>query len=537
MNAEDRFDAQVRAALEWHADAVAEQASSVDRAVRQVAARVGPDARDRGGRVVLRPAPDRGLRLVLVALLLALLLAVAMSVGADLFRPPLQGPRFGFDAECLQAPDDQVVYTVAGGDVPMILYADGRLVEVLNDPGDTRAAMFDGMGGNERRLSPAGIDLLRERVASVVPAAGCRHLRSVEAIGELHAETAVGHVELSWHPSNPGRRLTAEEESEAEALEEALAAPETWLPASAWLALEEQFVAPEEWLVIVEVTPTGLPPGSEVALTTGDVLSGSDPRYARVQMPGGVAPAAFGEVVTTRDTTTVRCGVVDEAAARELAGSLDALPLAMHDEEELYTEDLSARVFIYIATGYPQAADCEAIATVAPEPTPTPPSTPRPEDDLAGVEPCSLVPRAVDDMLGGITERASEPAFVDFGAPARTCFIRELSEFGHAATRLAVTLYPRSTDLDDAAGLASAVLGGGHVADTVNGTPVWINDCLAEALECSGAAVVSSGPHALVIEAPADPVGGGAGIGLDQVRRIIEAIVAASPAPLDGEQP
>lgn len=235
--------------------------------------------------------------------------------------------------------------------------------------------------------------------------------------------------------------------------------------------------------------------------------------------------AAFGEVVTTRDTTTVRCGVVDEAAARELAGSLNALPLAMHDEEELYTEDLSARVFIYIATGYPQAADCEVIATVTPEPTPAPPATPRAGDDLAGVEPCGLVPQAVDDMLGGTTERASEPAFVDFGAPARTCFIREVSEFGHAATHLAVTLYPRSTDLDDAAGLASAVLGGGHVADTVNGTPVWFNDCLAEALACSGAAVVSSGPHALVIEAPGDPVGGGPGMTLEQIRRVIAAIV------------
>ena len=116
--------------------------------------------------------------------------------------------------------------------------------------------------------------------------------------------------------------------------------------------------------------------------------------------------------MAVRDRTTVRCGILDTNDARRLSESLDALALKMHDEEPLYTTDLTSRVFIYIATGYPREPDCAAagrnVETLPDPPTAFP--TPGPDDDLAGVDPCSLLPASVDAMFGSGVMREARPS-------------------------------------------------------------------------------------------------------------------------------
>jgi hypothetical protein len=506
MNGDERFDQLLRAALEWQADDAARHVPSMERSVRHLAERLGPEPERARPPISLRADTGRGLLLITVLLLLALV-AVAVAIGAQfLLRPPFEPPRFGFDGQCFTPDGDGIVYSAIVDDQPLVLYEDGRLISLRSAAGETRSALLETAGGLERRLSRRGIDLILDRVAETIPEPGCRHLRAAESTGEISVFTPAGLVELSWHPSNSGRRLTAEEEVAAEALDLALAQPETWLPADAWQAVTPERIAPERWLAMVELTPSGFGPGDEVPLSTGGLLEGSDPRYARVVLPGGQVPAEFGEEVAVRDGTAVRCGVLETADARRLSDSLDALPLAMHDEEELFTEDLTSRVFIYIATAYPEEPDCleqgrDMQAAADPDPSPAPPSpTPGPADDLAEVDPCSLLPVSVDEMFGPGVVRERQASTLALGAPAQSCDLVSQAESMSRTIHATVTLYPRSVSQATAAGLALSVFGGGLVEDTVAGQPAWINECLAATLPCPGAIAAWSDPYLLVVE-------------------------------------
>ena len=534
MNGDERLDQLLRSALGWQADEAARAVPSLERSVRRLAERLGPESGRVGPRVFARSGSGRGVQLVFAVLLLLGLLLAAVAIGSQLvFRPSIDPPPFGYDAECFTPPLDGIVYTafVFAEDVPVVLYEDGLLVKILNDPGETRSAMFNGMGGLERRLSPRGIELIQARVAETLPEPGCRHLRAATSTGELSIFTAAGLVELSWHPSNSGRRLTADEEASAESLEQALAAPETWLPPEAWLDPTEVEVRPDRWLAIVELTPSGFAPGEEVALSTGGLLNGSDPRYERVVLPNGQEPAEFGEQVAVRDVTTVRCGILDTDDARRLTDSLDALPLGMHDEEELFTEDLTSRVFIYVATGYPQEPDCATIggSGTPADPTPSPPSTPGPEDDLTGLDPCSLLPVSVDAAFGSGVVREVRPSTLSMGSPARSCYVVTHAGFAPSKQHAALTLYPRSVDAQSAAALALSVFGGGLVEETIGGRPAWVNECLAAALPCAGAIALWTDPYFIVLEFDRDVAGGPPVTTLATATSIADTVVLGLP--------
>ena len=529
MNGDERFDQLLRAALEWQADDAARRVPSMEQSVRRLADRLGTEPERARPPISLRADTGRGLQLITVLLLLALV-AVAVAIGAQLLlRPPFEPPRFGFDGQCFTPDGDGIVYTAIVDDQPLVLYEDGRLIRLLSATGETRSAILDTAGGLERRLSRRGMDLVLDRVAETIPEPGCRHLRAAESTGEISVFTPAGLVELSWHPSNSGRRLTAEEELAAEALELALAQPETWLPADAWQAVTPERIAPDRWLAMVELTPSGFGPGDEVPLSTGGLLEGSDPRYTRVALPGGQEPAEFGEEVAVRDGTVVRCGVLETADARRLSDSLDALPLAMHDEEELFTEDLTSRVFIYIATAYPKDPDCleqgrEMQAAADPSPAP-PSSTPGPADDLAEIDPCSLLPVSVDEMFGSAAVRERQASTLALGAPAQSCNLVTRAEFSPGTIHATLTLYPRSVSEGTAAGLAVSVFGGGLVEETIAGRSVWVNECLAATLPCAGAIAAWSDPYFLVVEFDRPFAGEPPTTSLATARSILEAVL------------
>jgi hypothetical protein len=516
----DGFDQVLRSALEWRADEAARELPSLERSVRRLAERLGSDPERLSPIVVARTGSGRGVQLAFVVLLLLALLAAALAIGSRfVFRPSIEPPPFGYEGECLTPESEGLVYMGFVGDVPVVLYEDGLFVKVLNNPGETRSAIFEGMGGLERRLSPRGIELIHERVAETLPEPGCRHLRAETSTGEISIFTAQGLVELSWHPSNSGRRLTTAEEAAAESLEQALATPETWLPAEAWIDATERKVTPDRWLVMVELTPTLLPPGK-------------DPRYSKVVLPDGQEPTEFGEQVATREGTTVRCGVLDTDDARRLSESLDALPLKMHDEEPLYTEDLASRVFIYIATGYPREPDCGAAGRnmeTPPNPTPTALPTPGPDDDLAGVDPCSLMPASVDAMFGSGVVREARPSTLAMGTPARSCYVVTSAEFAPSKQHAALTLYPRSVDAESATALALSVFGGGLVEETIAGRPAWVNECLASALQCTGAIAAWSDPYFIVIEFDRAEFGSSVETTLTKARSVADTVIVSLP--------
>lgn len=229
----------------------------------------------------------------------------------------------------------------------------------------------------------------------------------------------------------------------------------------------------------------------------------------------------------------VRCGVLETADARRLSDSLDALPLAPQDEEELFTEDLSSRVFIYIATAYPQEPDCleqgrvmEAAAN--PSPAPLPP-TPGPGDDLAGIDPCSLLPTSVDAEFGPETVRERRVSTLALGAPAQSCDIVTPAEFAPGTLHATLTLYPRSVRQDSAAGLALSVFGGGLVEDAIAGRPVWMNECLAATMPCAGAIATSLDGYFFVIEFDRGFPGEPSATSLATARSVLEAVHSSRP--------
>lgn len=532
MNADERFDQQLRAALEWQADEAARRVPSLERSVARLADRLGPEPA-RPPVIGIRSGSGRGVQLVFAVILLAILLAAALAIGSLLqTRPTIEPPRFGFAGACFGDRLDGAVASISEDDSSIVIYEDGRHTTFLGTTGATRSEIFE-TGGIERRLTERGIELILARVAETLPEPGCRHLRSETATGQIAVFTPDGLIELSWHPSNNGRRLTADEEADAEALQLALTEPEAWLPNEGLVERTPRRETSERWLVFVELMPSGFGPGEEVTTSTGDVLRGSDPRYARVVLPGGQQPAEFGEEVAVRDGASVRCGVLGTEDARRLSDSLDALPLAMHDEEELFTEDLTSRVFIYIATSYPAEPDCAAAGEgqVPPEPTPEPaPPTPDPAHDLAGVDPCDLIPASVDALFGDDVRRESHPSSLPLGTPARACTLLTGAEFAPSTSHLVVTLYPQSVDAEAADVLAMAIMGGGSVEETIAGRPAWVNDCWAAAgLSCRGAIAFWSGRYLLVAEFPGQFPGEASTTTPETGRSIVGAIVEGLP--------
>jgi hypothetical protein len=546
VNGTPDFDRQVRAALEWQADERARRAPTLSESARHVAERLGPQPTRIVPVIVARSGTGRSIQLVFVVALLLAVVAIAIAIGSQVLRTlpvPFEPVPFGFGGPCDAPPDDELVYTVVDEDSPTTLYGDGRLVRAPLNPGDTRSAIFEGQDTFERRLSPLGIERIRERIEAT-ELAGCRYLRAASTSGQITVHGPDGVATLYWHPSNGSgqflRQATPEEEAAAADLYAALEHPETWLPADAWIDDVEQRVRPERWYVIVELSDSGLRPGDVYTTSTGLVLDGADPRYRRVVMPGGVEPAEFGmEIPAIGGAPRARCGVVTTADAQALAASLDALPLAMHDEEQLFTEDMTTSVFIYVVAATPNEPDCALFAEqrgVGGEPTATPRPSSHPEDDLAAIDPCSLVPAAVDGMLEAET-RETRDATVTIGKPARSCVLLALPPppaFPVPARLAAVTLYPRTVDEASAAALALSVLGGTPIAETIAGRPVWLNTCLAAAQPCGAAAVAWADGRLLVFELdpppsddPSEPMSAGSPVPIELARGVLDATLAS----------
>ncbi|HSL76985.1 MAG TPA: hypothetical protein VK867_08575, partial [Candidatus Limnocylindrales bacterium] len=420
MNFDDRLDRDVRNALEWRAEHRARRAPNLTESSSVVAMRIAPGGRRIEPVVVGRPTSNRSLQFLVVALLLLGVAIAAWVVGAPQLRQsvPFQPVPFGFAGPCDEPADESIVYSVYADETPTTLFRDGLLLTSLQRADGTRIDFFGTQDTLQRRLNDRGIRLVEERIAAS-DISGCRYLRASVTSGEIRLSTPDGPAALFWHPANGAgqflRSMTPQEERAATELMTSLRSPEAWLPDDAWTDSVERRLTPDQWYVLVDVSPSGYGPGDRVTLSTGEVLNGSDPRYELVVLPGGQEPATFGALLpAAAGQPRTRCGVVSTAEARALAESLDSIPLAMDDVEELFTTDLRTKVFVYIASAAPHPPDCARLVTerqrMAAAPPTTPLATPGPADDFAWVDPCNLLPPSAEELIPGATDRRKGPA-------------------------------------------------------------------------------------------------------------------------------
>jgi hypothetical protein len=154
------------------------------------------------------------------------------------------------------------------------------------------------------------------------------------------------------------------------------------------------------------------------------------------------------------------------------------------------------------------------------------PATPGPGDDLAGIDPCSLLPSSVDKMFGPDAVREQGASTLALGVPAQSCTLVTPAPFSPGTHHASLTLYPRSVSAESAALLALSVFGGGLIEDTVAGRSVWINECLAATLPCTGALAAWSDPYFIVIEFDRSSWGEPSTTSLATARSVLEAVLS-----------
>jgi hypothetical protein len=536
-----RLDQLIRASLDWQAEQDARLAPSLETSARRVAERLGPQSTGLRSVVTLRRDPGGSLQLFLVVILLAAL-AAAIAVGSGLIRLPQPPPDlrpFGVGGMCSStAPADGVVFRVQTADVPITLYEDGSLVTDRTSTGQTKLSAITGIEYAERRLSPAGIAMIRDRIAAAGVVEGCRSIRTRESTGSIIVPTTEGFGELYWNPQvgqyRFARFASSEEETAASDLAEALEHPEAWLPDDAWADLPGDRIAPTHWVVLVRLIPTDMHRGAGVGLPDGTLLDGSDPRYAGVILPDGQEPSTFGAPVPAALTgphegASYRCGMLDTEDAIRLAESLDSMALGTHDEGDLYTTDLSLAVFIGIRPSVPAGHDCES--TIADlvrsgqwtEPPSPGPGLPAPE--LDGRDPCALVPPSVDVHLGGVTTRRPRPPELEIGLPGAACHLVRTRTMDFELRRAVVSFYKGVVDHDGASEIALSILGDLAAEESVRARPSWVNACLASSQPCAGAIAVWSDPYFIVIDFGRDAAGAYTDVTPDTARAIAGEIV------------
>ena len=503
MNTDERFDLELREALGWQAERVSRRTASLEASSRAVAKRLG------SGPTITSPLLDgpqtsRGVRVLVVAILIVLLTAAILAVGSRLLLPPsnpIQPGPLGFARECSPSLPQSATLRYELADSSTTLYSSGLLVTDRSTIGPTRSSIVTGAAFDVRRLTERGRDLVVERVASMGLSAGCRTIATSGIAGSLRIRLGDAVAELGWAPPGAGAEAgpgtsdapTAREERVAE-IEEALRSLDAWLPADAWIERDVRLVAPDSWLITIGALPTEYVPGDRLDLPDGPFIDGSDPRYTEVDLPGGVTPLEFGEEQPLPgrigEGSIQRCGTVSTIDALALAESLDAMPLGADGYGDMFTEDLAWAVGIEIRPVDPGGLDCAAEAADALAAQSSPPPGPEPSGDLADVDPCSLVSSAVLDGLGA---EAFGPvrSTLALGTPARACAVTGAGGAGFASRLASLSLYPRTVDQSGAGTLAAEALAGVAESRPLGDGIAWANACM-DAVQAPCARVVGA---------------------------------------------
>jgi hypothetical protein len=129
-------------------------------------------------------------------------------------------------------------------------------------------------------------------------------------------------------------------------------------------------------------------------------------------------------------------------------------------------------------------------------------------------------------MFGPDAVREQGASTLALGVPAQSCTLVTPAPFSSGTHHASLTLYPRSVSAESAALLAPSVFGGGLIEDTVAGRSVWINECLAATLPCTGALAAWSDPYFIVIEFDRSSWGEPSTTSLATARSVLEAVLS-----------
>jgi hypothetical protein len=537
MNADDRLDQQIRAALEWQAGQAVRRAPSVARSTSVVASRLGRESSGIVPVISARPRASRSFQLAVLGLLLLVLLAAAFAIGSRLLRPqvpPIDPGPFGFASSCNPQLPVGAVLEFNRAEVQTRLYEDGTLATDLSSRDSSRSSIVTGATFGERHLSQRGIDLLVDRIGQTGLTAGCRRVETLATSGHLVVGVGDGVARLTWGPPSapvPSPQLVpSEREQRILALAEVIEGLELWLPADGWEDDRERRVEPDRWILTIGIQPTDYLPGDRLELPEGPSIDGSDPRYRQITLPGGQAPVEFGKPLPFPGRfaagSTERCGMLDGPEALALANSLDALQLGADGYGDMFTDDLSSAIAFDLTPGYPAGYDCGALAAEWLEQQQPPTVTAVPAGDHAGIDPCSLLSQEIELLLES-TDRTRSRSALPLGLEAWSCV---LSRFEHdVESRLAtITLYPWSIEIDDAETLATELLGGQTQVRRIDEDAVWTTECADwESHQCRRIVAAWSGGFFVVVNVEIFYMDPGRNVPLDDLVGVAQAVLRA----------
>jgi len=477
------FDQGLRAALDHEAERVAAAQPSLRQSTGSLAARLGPSTMKVRPTISLAGAPVTagGLNLLLVLLLL-LALAATVAVGALLLlrlQPGPLPPPFGYATSCGVPLETGDVASFGVQEGYRHLSADGSLrsdpiiPDSLDGQNLSRREYIESVAYLERKLTPRGVQGVRDRIAELGLAPGCVRLHAEDSGGAVYIRTDAGISGIAWYSYEGSygvlRRATSDEELVLADLAADLSDVSAWLPADAWIEPDEQRVLPDQWLVFL-------------TLTDGIRASSA---YEEIALPGGVEPAAFGaelahDPLDLAGATESRCGVVHREAALTLASSIDSA---------------RATDWIGLLPAFPDGVDCDWLAAEAfGQPPPDP--TPFIDGKFAHLDPCDWVPLAAAESISTappqlVTRRGVGP----FGTWDPLCDVQDGTVMG---TRATVRVLSRSVSAAEAREIAQGLLGGFGGEEQIAGHQAWINDCLTSDLPCWWGMAVSAEPYLLV---------------------------------------
>jgi hypothetical protein len=513
------LDRMLEAALRHEADRAAAAQPSMEVALARLAADLGTgrDARVRGPRAA-----------VIAWLTLLLLVAAALvAIGAYLLRqdqrdPIVAGP-FGPPSTCGTVPlADGMPLRAFRDDAVLSIEGSGLVTVLSGDPADSPPA---NEGSFRTRvlsrfvtgvLTPAGITLVLDRVTALNLESGCYRVRAQEGDRAIDANTAAGPLGVSFGSGNGAGTLAATvgaaDEARLNELLDALFALESWVPPDVFTVIAPADI--DAWVVHTTFRPTGFARNKVVDLGDGAVASADDGRFAAVSLPGGASLEEFGNAIPGAAAFEMvifsafddwrapdqRCRVIRRSEALTLADSLDSVTLGAEEGPDLYTPDMATAITIRLHPAIGSHATCAGFAAaINSHVQPAPEPSPLVEGDLAAVDPCSFVP---SDLIGAVEIEPWDQLGSPFGVAARPCILEWHHSMTEGGAERVLWLYPALASEADARMLSTWIFGRAEER-TVDGSPVWLNACLAEErswLACRWAAASQRGGRYLLLE-------------------------------------
>jgi hypothetical protein len=396
------------------------------------------------------------------------------------------------------------------------VYADGRVVEIRPAYPSFEAEF------RQLLLTGSGVEALLGRIKQAGVAAGCRSLFADADDRSMEVTGPDGVAAVWWGRDYRGVRPLGDLElASLDRLAVDVGDPASWLaPSDLATSVFEPFV-PNRWRVHVQVTETGLLPGESIQTAGGMVFDGANPAFANLRLPGDVPPEQFGE--PEGDDERIRCGEVDADEAASVVASLAAARAdhVPNDVWEVFSEDLSTSYIIQVMAMLSEAEGCAMVTTNPVQPASSPTARAAADEDLAQVDPCTLIAAGVAEVASG--EPARQDSTLPFDGRSSACSIPAGEGYG----AIEVTLRSRSTGLDEARWWVEALFGPRAVEVPVEGGIAWENACLVEDLSCERATALLVRAHLLVIRlqtAPEDT-----SVDIRELSRDLAATIASGP--------